>query len=175
MKQVLSSMNPQESFADTRLLRQVALMRDSRAVPHQGSGFLTKMDEVIHTLVTIGCNRWTASGYPSIDNRRTSHESSALSSKPNILSPLTKSIYDFHPQSTSHDMATSPVMWSSESSNPASFGSADLSWLLTDPSLHIEHYSTAEFPTDPVIALDSIFDDAFDANFRNAIRSNSLG
>jgi len=175
MKQILSSTNPQESAADTRLLRQVALMRNARAAPHQGNSPLTRMDEVIHTLATIGCNRWTASRHSSIDNRRGFRNSSTLSSKSNILSPLTKPIYDFHLQNTGHDMAASPVMWNSDSSNPASFGSADLSWLLTEPSLHTEHYSTGEFPTDPVIALDSTLGDPFDVNARNAIWSDSLG
>ncbi|KAF2438002.1 hypothetical protein P171DRAFT_477886 [Karstenula rhodostoma CBS 690.94] len=166
LKQTLSSMNPQESSADSRLLRKVALLRNARAAPYQGHSPLTRMDEVIHTLATIGCNRWIAPRYSSIDNRRASRSFSTLSSESNILSPLTKPVYDFHLQNTSHDMATSPAMWNSD---------ADLSWLLTERSLHTEHYSTGEFPTDPVIALDSILGDPLDLNARNAISFDSLG
>lgn len=85
-----------------------------------------------------------------------------LSSDPDMMPPLTEPGYDFRLRNTAQDMTTSPAMWNPDNSNRTRFGSADLSWLLTERPTLAGSLPDGAFTTDPGISLEFALSDPFD-------------
>ncbi|PVH92502.1 hypothetical protein DM02DRAFT_699514 [Periconia macrospinosa] len=178
LKQVLSSTHPQESVADTWLLRHAT------APPHQSSSPLTKMNEVIHTLATIGCNRWntislhSASSSASTTNNnhrgvrvpsgltppKSSNISATSTPPPPIPTTTATPIYDFQLLNMNSELpasTSSANLWNTDSSGTnyaTAVGNTDLSWLLNEqtPPLHAQlDYATVDLPADSIVSMDS--------------------